>query len=397
MWSFTSLIYYILLAVDVSHPPNQKQTTATYSFEMIAVASSMNGILIIAVYQYYRLRFHSYQSLKKYVLLTVPSVIIAATVITMISIPVNHKAVVVIVVLVLVLTFIGMMGTTALVAMYTERWFRAKSSRSLQGSIAGRFLIQRLIFRLISYIYLVIVPVHLLTPFVKLVIESDCVEEAQGNRATWLSIQTVIKVAELFLVTQCLTVPQKVQKFFRHLCSTTQTKKQLSFVNSVPKRSQGSFENSCIVEPTGPKFPAENSTSDMVKAQDSLASNTPQHELNDSLEVTLGNTDPESTESSCQSDQCASIVPFHNNAVIEKEILPLASSNNVEKELKEESYNEPLLSDRLDYEFQDNQLLSSVFDELQFRFNHDLYMPSLMQSLSGELIQHHMYMHACVF
>ena len=391
MWSFTSLVNYILLAVGVSNPPNQKLTTALYSFEMIAFASSMNGILIIAVYQYYRLRFHSYQPIKKYVLLTTPSLIIAASIITIISIPVNYKAVVAIVVLVLILTFIGMMGTTALVAMYTELWFRAKSSRSLQGSIAGRSLIQRLIFRLISYIYLVMVPVHLLTPFIKLVIDSDCIEEAQGNRVTWLSIQTIIKIAELFLVTQCLAVPKKIQKFFRNLCPTKQTRKQLSFVDSVPKKSQGSFDNLCIVEPTGGMLPAKNSANEMGKAHGSLEtgleSNTHQHELNNSLEVTLGNNDRESTESSCQPVQCVSIVPFHNIAVVETEILPQASSSNVDKELKEESYIESMLFDRSDYEFKDNHLLSSVLDELQSRLNRDQNVPSLMHSSSGELIQ----------
>ena len=403
MWSFTSLLHYILLAVGViSHPPNQKLTTATYSLELIAVASSMNGLLIIAVYQYYRLRFRSYQSLKKCVLLTGPAVVIAAIIITIVSIPVDYKAVVAIVVLVLILMFIGMMGTTGLVAMYVELWFRTNSSRSLQGSMAGKSLILKLIIRLLSYLYLVMVPVHLLLPFIKLVIEGDCVEEAQGNRATWLSIQTVIKLAELFLVTQCLDVPQKVQKFLRNLCTTKQTKKQLSLVDPVPKKSPGSLDDLCIVETTGGVFPAINSASEMHKTNDLLEvgfkSNTPQHELNNPLEVMLDNNDPGTTELPCQPVELATIIPFNSTALIEKEYLPQASSINVDKELKEESYSGTMDTNRFNNDFQDSQLLSSVFDELWSRYNRDLYTPSLMNSLSGELIHlsltiHYSYIH----
>ena len=56
LWSTTSALQYILLAVDVSLMPSQDLAVVTYCLEMVAFAISMNGILIYAVNQYYQLK-----------------------------------------------------------------------------------------------------------------------------------------------------------------------------------------------------------------------------------------------------------------------------------------------------------------------------------------------------
>ena len=392
MWSLTSLLQYILLAINVSSPPNQNFAVATYSIEIIALATSMNGLLIIAVYQYYRLRFRVYQSLKKYVLFTGPSLVIAITVVAMILASVGSIAIVALVAMILILTVIGIMGTTSLVAMYTELWLRTKSSRSLHGSIGGKMIIRRLIFRLISYIYLMMVPAHLLMPFIELVANSDCIEEAQGNRTIWLSLQTVIKLAELFLVIQCLTVPQKVQRLFRNLRSPKHTK---SSVDITPKNiTQVSISDIVDTFNSGGTLPTKFFASDNNKAHGlleaaRLESDSPKHDL---LEVMQYGSDPKSTKSACQLAECVGM-PFIT--AVEKEVLSQTSVNNIDDEFKEQSYsnNKMMSSEKMECEFQDSQLLCSIFDELNSRSNHDLYTPSLMDALSGKLTHPFMYLY----
>ena len=388
MWSLSSTLQYILLVVDINHPPNQSLAVVTYSVEMITLATSMNGLLLLAVYQYYRLRFYAYQSLTKYLLFTGPSLILAVTIIAMISTSVESLAIVAIVVLILLLSFIGMMGTTSLVAMYTELWFRTKSSKSLHGTIAGRILIRRLIFRLTSYIYFGLLPVHLLIPFIKLAADGDCIGEAQGNRTIWLSMQTVIKFAELFLVTQCLNVPQKIQKLFKNLCSKkSDTKRSLS-IDLFTKNTQELLDDLYIVDPINSEgiLPTNscystNKTHDLPEPEPK--SSYSEHEPDDLLAVTLDICDLASIEMPCQR-----IDNVPSDTTVEREILPQASNNNIDdEELKLQPYvnNEMMpLSEKLECEFQDNQLLYSVFDELHSRFNHHLFTPPLVNDFSGK-------------
>ena len=394
MWSFTSLLQYILLAINVSSPPNQNLAAVTYSIEIVAFAASMNGLLILAVYQYYRLIFQVYQSLKKCVLFTGPSLVIAITVVAIILTPVRSVAIVPLVIMILILAFIGIMGTTSLVAMYTKLWLRNKSSQSLEESIGGKKLIRRLIFRLISYIYLMMVPVHLLIPFIEVAANSDCIEEAEGNRTIWLSLQTAIKLAELFLVIQCLTVPQKVQKLFRNLRSPKPATKDIT-----PKNVTKVLLND-IEDPfnSGGTLPTKSFASDKNKAHDlleaaRLESDSPKHDL---LEVMQYSHDPKSTESPCQLAECIGI-PFIT--AVGKEILSQRSNNNIDDEFKEQSYsnNKMMLSEKVECDLQDNQLLCSIFDELNSRFNHDLYYtPSPVDALSGKLTHPFMYLHLAI-
>ena len=396
MWSLTSLLQYILLAINVSSPPNQNLAAATYSIEIIAFATSMNGLLILAVYQYYRLIFQVYQSLKKCVLFTGPSLVIAITVVAIILTSVGSVAIMPLVIMILILAFIGIMGTTSLVAIYTKLWLRNKSSQSLEGSIGGKKLIRRLIFRLISYIYLMMVPVHLLVPFIELAANSDCIEEAQGNRTIWLSLQTAIKLAELFLVIQCLNVPQKVQRLFRNLRPQKPAK---SSVDVTPKNVTKVLLND-IEDPfnSGGTLPTKSIASDKNKAHDlleaaRLESDSPKHDL---LEVMQYSRGPRSTKSPCQLAECIGI-PFIT--AVEKEILSQASNNNIDDEFKEQSYsnNKMMLSEKVECEFQDNQLLCSIFDELNSQFNHDLYYtPSPIDVLSGKLTHPFMYLHLAI-
>ena len=391
MWSLSSVLQYILLVTDInSRSPNQNLAVATYSFEMISLATSMNGLLILAVYQYYRLRFYAYQSLTKYVFFTGPSLLITIIIIAIISTSVGSLAIVVIVVLILLLNFIGMMGTTSLVAMYTELWFRTKSSKSLRGTVAGKILIRRLIFRLISYIYLVLLPVHLLIPFIKLAVNSDCIEEAQGNRTVWLSMLTVIKFSELFLVTQCLNVPQKVQKLFRNFCSTKSTTKRSPSIDFFPKKmTLELLDDLYVVDPISseemsPTKSYTNKAYDLLESE--IGSNSSECESDNFLAVTLDSCEPTSTETPCQLVECINNVP--SDATVEREILPQTSNNDVDEVLSVQSYviNEMMpLSERLECEFQDNRLLHSVFDELRSRSSHYLYTPPLVTDFSSKL------------
>ena len=394
LWSLSSVLQYILLVVDIIHPPNQILAVATYSFEMITLATSMNGLLILAVYQYYRLKFHAYQSLKKYVLFTGPSLVITIIIIATISTSIGSLAIVVIVVLILLLNFIGMMGTTSLVAMYTELWFRTKSSKSLRGTVAGRILIRRLLFRLASYVYLMLVPIHLLIPFIKLAANSDCVEEARGNRVIWLIMQTIIKLAELFLVTQYLNVPQKIQKLFRNLCSTRSITKPSPSMDFLPKNITQELETALddlnVVDPFNseemlPTKSGINKAYDLLRPE--LGSNSAEHE-SDKLMVALDIHEPVSTETPHRLVECINNVPSSNT--VEREILPQASNsiNNVVEELKVQPYvNDEMRppAEKLECEFQGNQLLYSVFDELHSRFNHRLYTPPLPDDFSGNI------------
>lgn len=390
MWSFSGTLQYILLAVDLSQSPNEKLATATYSFEMITVASSMNGLLLVAVYQYYRLRFYTNKSIIRYILCTGPSLIIVVIIIGIISSLVGSLAIVGLVVFILVLTFIGMIGTTSLVAMYTELWYRTKSSRSLHGSTAGRILIRRMIFRLISYFYLALVPVQLLTPFVALANKSDCIEEAKGNRAVWLVIQTFIKFAELLLVAQCLSVPQWVQRLFRNLWYVKSTVKQsvsIDFSKHIPVTVSLDNLDPLISEGTFPTKSSSDANNDSPEAV--LQSNTTVDELIGSLQaVTVENWDSASTESTCELAECIDTVPC--DATLEREILPNASSNCVDDKLEVQPHfnTKAMQSENLECGFQDNQLLNSVIDELHNRFNHYICTPSLSpeHALSGKEI-----------
>ena len=387
MWSLTSMLQYILLAINVSSPPNQNLAAATYCVEIIALATSMNGLLIMAVYQYYQLRFplqsylEAYQLLIKYVLFTGPSLVIAITVVAIVLASVGSVAVVPLVVLILILTVIGVMGTTSLAAMYTMLWLRSKSSRSVYRYIKKKIR-RRLIIRLISYIYLMVVPVHLLMPFIEFVAYSDCIEEAQGKRAIWLSLQTAIKLAELFLAIHCLNVPQKKKRLFSSLRSPkptidfTQKTKEILIINDL-----------CIVDlfNLGGTLPTKSFASDKNKAHNLLEavrfeSDSPKHDL---LEVMQYGRDPKSTRSPCQLAECVGI-PFIT--AVEKEILSQASVKNVDDEFKEQSYsnNKMMLSEKVECEFQDSHHLCSIFDELNSRFTHDIYTQSPMDALSGK-------------
>jgi len=385
MWSFTSALQYIILAVDVNDAPNQALAVVTYSFEIITLATSMNGLLIVAVYQYYRFKFHAYQKLTKYILYTGPSLVITIVMI-IILVSSGSLAIIAITVLFLILIFIGIMGTTSLIAMYTELWFRTKNSQSLHGSLGRRVLIRRLILRLASYIYLAMVAGHLLTPLIKLAAKSDCVEEAQGSRAVWLSIQTIIKIFELFLVIQCLTVPQKVQNFTRKFWSARSNKKLPQYITN---QSQDPTENLYFIESLNAEAALSTTNSSDVKKvynsqkvafETSTREHTPERRSDDSLTVTVHNCDP--AHASAAKSSCSLVESVHSKqlcTVVEREILPQASSNNVDDRLQSYVNHETTLSisENLEHEFRDNQLSKSIFDELRVRFNHDVCMPSV--------------------
>ena len=385
MWSLSSVLQYVLLIVNNVQPPNQSLAVVTYGFEMTILATSMNGLLILAVYQYYRFKFHPYQSLTKYILFTGPALVIATIIIVTISTSIGSLAIVAIVVLILLLTFIGMIGTTSLVAMYTELWFRTKNSKSLRGTKLVRILIMRLLFRLASYIYLALLPASLMAPFIKLAANNDCIQETLGNRTVWLIIQTIIKSSELLLVTQCLNVPQKIQK----LCKSVKPAEKP--VDFLPKLTHKSLEDVALYSSKVFLIKSCVNTAYDVQKVDLESTSSTEHAKPDQLlAITLDICDPASTESPHQIVECIDNVV--SSTTVEQEILPQASNENLNKELQVQSYvnNKVVLpSEKLECEFQDNQLLYSVFDELRTQFNYYLYdIPSLVheKEFSGKLI-----------
>ena len=376
-WSLSSVLQYALLIVDNFRSPNKSLAVVTYSFEITTFATSMNGLLILAVYQYYRLKFHPYHSLTKYILLTGPALVTASIIIVTISTSIGSLAIVAIIVLILLLTFIGMIGTTSLVAMYTQLWFRTKNSKSLHGTKLVKILVTRLIFRLASYIYLMLLPASLMLPFIRLAANNDCIQETQGNRTVWLILQTVIKLAELLLVTQCLNVPQKIQKLFK---SAKSAEKPRDFL---PKITQKSLEDLDLY--SSEVFPAKSCVNKVYSEQKvDLKSTSPtEHEPDQLLAITLDVCDPASTELPHQIVECIDNVV--SSTAVEQEILPQASNDNLNKELQVQSYvnNEVVPPSEKKCEFQDNQLLYSVIDELRTRFSCYLYDTP---AISGNMI-----------
>jgi len=248
VWAFTSAIQYVLITAGINNVVSQWLAVAMEVFEILSVTSLMNGLLVTAVYQYYQLRFHVYQSIKKYVAFTIPSLLTALTIIIVI-LSGKGLELILLVVLIPMLVIIGLVGTSALVFMYTELWFRTKTSRSLHGNSARKVLMRRLIVRVLSYVYLVMLTCYLINFLIKVVIHKDCVEETKGNRFLWLAEQSILKIFELLLVLQCLIVPQKLQKIVDMFWSSKPVKSSAinkSIINHLSQPED--FTASCVTQ-----------------------------------------------------------------------------------------------------------------------------------------------------
>ena len=230
-----------------------------------------------------------------------------------------------------------------------------------------RFLIRKLIIRLTSYVYLVMVCGQLLTPFIQLSTNSDCIEGAQGNKMVWLSVQTIIKLAEAILVIQCLTVPQKVKRllFFRKCWSSSKSSQLLQQTrfteadfyseNRSPNDNYKNLETKYIKGLSDRDV--EKVYNFQEKRDDYDVHMSTEHKLVEALEVTLHHSNLASTRSPCQLIECVNNKTL--DTVVEREILSQASSSNVGDILKVHSYCVP--PRKLEHEFQGDQLLNSFF------------------------------------
>ena len=388
LWSIISALQYILLAVDVSLMPSQDLAVVTYCLEMVAFATSMNGLLIYAVDQYCQLRalftpshhFPRLPSLMKYLLLfTGPSLAIAVTIVIIIlTFEGSGLAIIAMLVLIVLLAFIGMLGTTLLVTTYIKLWYRNHM----------KIFIRKLIIRLTSYVYLVMVCGHLLTPFIQLTTKDNCIEEAQGNRTVWLSVQTVVKLFEVFLVIQCLTIPQKVKLLFRNCWPLSQSSKpsqltQCTVVDSYfENRSHKTLPNHHSKK-LETKHSNDHDVDNFCNLQEERVNHevSTGHNLGEALEVALHHSDVAATgsPSSCQLNECVNNKSF--NTVVEREILSQTSSNNVGGMFKVQS-DEVAPPGKLEHEFQGDQQLNCSFDELQL--NRDLCILPHVHTSQGE-------------
>ena len=384
LWSIASALQYILLAVDVSLTPSQDLAVVTYCLEMVAFATSMNGLLIYAVYQYHQSRTITHHlpssSFIKYLLFTGPSLIIAVSIVAIILTLKGSLAIIAIIVLILILTFIGIMGTTSLVAMYAKLCCRTK-----KGTQSQKSNIMKMIIRLTSYVYLIMVCCHLLTPFIRLATNSDCIKEVQGDRTIWLSVQTAVKLVEAFLVIQCLTVPKKVKMLFRKCLSPKSTQQQIqsTAIDFYPKgrtlhHLHKDPETACVTKGL--------SDDDMEKFYNLQEERVDQElstedKLDEVLEVTLHHCDPASTRSPCRPIE----YNINFNTAVERDILSQTSNSNVGDMFKVQSYlsDEVAPSGKLEHVFQGDQLFNSICDELKFWFNHDVCTPPLLDILPG--------------
>jgi len=235
VWSFTGAVYYVLMTIGVSSLASQQLTIITEIFELLSVASLMNGLLVTAVYQYYQLQFHVYQSIKKYVVCTIPSVL---TVFIIIAILLSARGLtlILLLVLILMLILIGLVGTSILVVMYVELWFRTKISQSLHGNSARKVLTRRIIVRALTYVYLSLLTCDLTNSSLKVIIDMDCIENAQGNRYLWLTEKSLLKIFELVLILQCLAVPQQFQKMILKFVKAQPSLKGKSIINPLSKQ-----------------------------------------------------------------------------------------------------------------------------------------------------------------
>jgi len=228
VWSFTSATYYVLLTVEVNSLSNRQLAITTKICELLSIASLMNGLLVTAVYQFYLFYNHS---INKYVFcgINVPF-LLTMFIIIFVLLLANGSILTAVIILTLVLVLIGAVGTTLFIINYTKLWFRLKEGQ-IHITSARKVLARSLLIRVLGYVYLVLLTFHLTSSLIKVDINDDCVENAQGKRSTWLGIQSILEVFELVLVLQCLVahVPQRIERLFKGTIKQTRKVRLLGY------------------------------------------------------------------------------------------------------------------------------------------------------------------------
>jgi len=212
----------VLITIGVNSLASRQLAVTTEIFEILSVASLMNGFLVTAVYQFYLFYNHS---MNKYVFCGINIPFLLTTFIAiLVLLSANGSLLTAVVILTLALVLIGTVGTTLFIINYTKLWFRLKEGQ-IHITSARKVLARSLLIRVLGYVYLVLLSFHLTASLIKVDINDECVENAQGTRSIWLSIQSVLKVFELVLVLQCLVahVPQRMERLFNG--TLKQTKK----------------------------------------------------------------------------------------------------------------------------------------------------------------------------
>ncbi|XP_065920633.1 uncharacterized protein [Dysidea avara] len=184
VWSFTGVIHQLLLIIEVN-TANQTLAVTSKIFHQLSFTTLINGLTIVAVFEYFLLQYKfGNRSVISYSLCGIPTFLIVVVIIV-ILLSASGSALIVMVILTMALVLIGVGSSTAMVIMtYRIRHQRLKS-------------LYKVVFT--SYIFLMLLSYHLVNALVKVIANKNCVENAQGNRVSWLIIQCIIVLLELIV------------------------------------------------------------------------------------------------------------------------------------------------------------------------------------------------------
>lgn len=185
MWSFISVIYQLLTVTDVNTAyPDQSLAVTSKIFELLSFAMLINGLTIIAVFEYFLLYRFGNRSVISHFLCSAPSLLIVVVVIV-ILLSASGSVLIMLEILILMLVIVGVGSSTAILIMtYRIRYRRLNSLYAVV---------------ITSYVLLMLLSYHLVNALVKVSANNDCIVNAKGNRVSWLVIQSVITLLELIV------------------------------------------------------------------------------------------------------------------------------------------------------------------------------------------------------
>jgi len=185
MWSFTTFIHQLLTIVEVNATyPDKNLAVASKIFEQLSFATLINGLTIVAMFEYCLLQYKFGNRSVIYSLCGIPTFLIVIVII-IILLSASGSVLVVMVILMMMVVVIGVGSvTTILVMTYRLGHRRLKSLYKVV---------------ITSYILMVLLSYHLINALVKVTAYRDCVEDAQGNRVSWLVVLCIVMLLELLV------------------------------------------------------------------------------------------------------------------------------------------------------------------------------------------------------